>query len=640
MTRSAKTTTKSSGSSKVRYRLGAYVRLSPTDEVREEGSLVSHPQRIRNFVDFKNSQEPGWGEIVEFYTDKDYSGGNTNRPAFKRLLQDLKYGHINAVIVTELSRISRDVKDFCNFWEFAKLHNATFISLKENFDTTTPIGEMMVIQAISFAQFERKTIVTRIKDGARARAERGLSVGGQRVMGYDLHPTKRGHLLVNEKEAATVRYIFDKFLELGSLAKTRDYLNDGGFRTKAYLTKADRAIGGNLWGCSSLLQLLTNHKFVGKVQVNTANRDVPDSEVAPHERYKIVEASWPSIISEEIFQRVQVQLEDNKFSTKHSKHLYRLAGLIECGICGKELSGQSANGKGGKYFYYAHSRKFIVTGSGSHKHRCPLERTEAVRIEEAAIARIIELARNRQLLQHIAEQTESNSEDLVKDLDHVIATQEQERRNLERLKDNLLATLAELPASVSRKTILDKIGEYEKQQNQLAESLTQLKEQRSGKRGKVIHMEQVFRLFKLFQKGFDRQAAHHQRDLLREIIQKVVVYENALRIFYYAGPNDDVSLAATAEEIEQRLLGTPEMTKPPTAMPPALSAGIMRSGVRLSYKMVGETRLELATSCSQSTRATNCATPRTHIFVTGKPITGRPIVVAGLHLLVKVVPSF
>ena len=98
---------------------------------------------------------------------------------------------------------------------------------------------------------------------------------------------------------------------------------------------------------------------------------------------------------------------------------------------------------------------------------------------------------------------------------------------------------------LSRKTILDKIGEYEKQRNQLVESLNEFKERRSGKRGKVIHMEQVIRLFKFFQKGFDKQAAHHQRDLLREIIQKVVVYENALRIFYYTGPSDDVSLGVT-----------------------------------------------------------------------------------------------
>lgn len=168
--------------------MGAYIRLSPSDEIREEGSLVSHPQRIKQFVDYRNSQSPGWGKIVDWYTDKDYSGKDMNRPEFKRLCRDIKDGKVNAVIVTELSRLSQSVKDFVQFWDFLKRHKATFYSLKESFDTSTPMGELMVVQAISFAQFERETIVSRIKEGAKARAERGLTNGGRRMLGYDPDP--------------------------------------------------------------------------------------------------------------------------------------------------------------------------------------------------------------------------------------------------------------------------------------------------------------------------------------------------------------------------------------------------------------------------------------------------------------------
>ena len=102
------------------FRLGAYIRLSPSDEIRDEGSLVSHPQRIESYVTYKNMQQPGWGVIVELYIDKDNTAANMKRPALLRMLQDIKLGRINAVIATELSRFSRNVKDFLEIWDFLK----------------------------------------------------------------------------------------------------------------------------------------------------------------------------------------------------------------------------------------------------------------------------------------------------------------------------------------------------------------------------------------------------------------------------------------------------------------------------------------------------------------------------------------
>ena len=166
----------------------------------------------------------------------------------------------------------------------------------------------------------------------------------------------------------------------------------------------------------------------------------------------------------------------------------------------------------------------------------------------------------------------------MKDLDHVIATQEQERRNLERLKDNLLSTLAELPPGLSSQTILAKVAEYENQQNQVVESLSKLREQRDDKRGKVIDLEQVSRLFRVFQRDFDKRPPHQQRDLLREVVQKVTVHEDGLGIYYYTGPSDEVSLSSSPES---------ENSEPPTASTLASSAGVMRSGVRVSLRLVG-----------------------------------------------------
>ena len=156
-------TLKAESKGEFQYRLGMYIRLSPSDEIRDEGSLISHPQRIQDHVNYRNLQTPGWGVIVEKYEDKDVSGKDMNRPAYLRMLADIKSGKINGVIVTELSRLNRNVKDFLQFWDFLKRYNGKFFSLKENFDTSTAIGEMMVIQSVSFAQFERNSIVDDMK---------------------------------------------------------------------------------------------------------------------------------------------------------------------------------------------------------------------------------------------------------------------------------------------------------------------------------------------------------------------------------------------------------------------------------------------------------------------------------------------
>src|SRR5262245_56641841 len=106
-------TSKKLAAKEVQFRIGAYIRISPTNEDRQEGSMVSHPQRIKNFVAERNSREP-WGDIIEFYIDKDYSGKDTNRPAFQRMMADIHSGRINAIVVTELARLSRSMRDFCN----------------------------------------------------------------------------------------------------------------------------------------------------------------------------------------------------------------------------------------------------------------------------------------------------------------------------------------------------------------------------------------------------------------------------------------------------------------------------------------------------------------------------------------------
>ena len=144
-------------------KVGIYLRVSTEEQARiVDGSLVSQRQRLEEYVEGQNRRQAGWGMIIDAYCDEAKSGKDMNRPQFQRMLSDIRSGRINLVLATELSRLSRSIKDFCGLWDLFKQHNSRFVTLREQFDTTTAAGEMMVFNLINFAQYERKQTAERI----------------------------------------------------------------------------------------------------------------------------------------------------------------------------------------------------------------------------------------------------------------------------------------------------------------------------------------------------------------------------------------------------------------------------------------------------------------------------------------------
>lgn len=538
------------------FRLAAYIRLSPSDEIREEGSLVSHPQRIKHFVDYRNSQTPDWGAIVDWYTDKDYSGKDMNRPEFRRMCRDIKDGKINAVIVTELSRLSRSVKDFCQFWDFLKRHKTTFYSLKESFDTSTPMGELMVVQAISFAQFERETIVSRIKEGAKARAERGLTNGGQRMLGYDLDPYKKGHLVVNEEEKPYVQMIYRKFLETGTVEKLLHYLNENGYRTKAFVTKGGSPRGGKLWSYTTLHRLLTNPSYIGKREINKDNRHLSQEDLSESERYRLVDAQWPRIVPDELFQDVQNLLEANAYNARKHVHTYRLTGLIHCALCGERLIGKSATGKGGRYFYYGHLRKFAATSPSNHRQRCPQENVPAVTIEEAVIQRLSVLRKNKKVLGEILKTNGSNREGRIEQLEALIQSKEQERRKLAKQIDGIVAAMAEAGDS-SRKLLTKRLDEALSLQEAAEAEIRTLKNEKSNTAASVVDLTGAIRILRAFEKGFDDRPVSEQREILSDVMKRILIHPTKIVCEIYGQENEEEIPFTTNDGLPEEISGGP-----------------------------------------------------------------------------------
>jgi len=383
--------------------IGAYIRLSPTNEDQvsaETGSLSSHPKRLEEYVKSRNSHSEGWGQIFDFYVDKDYSGKDTNRPELHRLLQDIVDGRVNAVLVTELARLSRNTLDFLRMWQVFEKYGVQFISLREQFDTTTAAGRMMLLNMVNFAQYEREQTVERIKANNRSRAHQGLASSAQRhVLGYDPHPTTTGSLVPNKKEAAQVKAIFEAFLEKGTLQSTAEELYKRGFRTKEYLTKTGNKKGGRRITFNSLFKILVNRAYIGEREFNKRNAAKRQEALQPGDRYEVVKAVWPAIIPRELFLEVQKKLEENNRLLKNSRedpviYPYILTGLVRCGVCNENLAGRSAKGRGGHYHYYSHRPR----RKGEPKAACSVKRVRAEKIEKAVVERLRLLAKDEDLV--------------------------------------------------------------------------------------------------------------------------------------------------------------------------------------------------------------------------------------------------
>lgn len=193
----------------------------------------------------------GWVATRERYDDGGYSGGNLDRPALKQMLADIQAGLVDVIVVYKIDRLSRSLMDFAKLVEIFDRHNVTFVSVTQSFNTTTSMGRLTLNILLSFAQFEREVIGERIRDKFAASRKRGIWMGGYVPLGYDVRDRK---LVVNAAEAALVRQIFTRFVELGSATILAKEFSGRGVRNKR----------GALIDKGFLYRVLNNRVYLGE----------------------------------------------------------------------------------------------------------------------------------------------------------------------------------------------------------------------------------------------------------------------------------------------------------------------------------------------------------------------------------------
>jgi DNA invertase Pin-like site-specific DNA recombinase len=211
----------------------------------------------------RSQAHAGWTRIRKRYDDGGFSGGSTDRPALQQLLTDVGEGRIDVIVVYKVDRLTRSLADFAKLVELFDRHGVSFVSVTQQFNTTTSMGRLTLNVLLPFAQFEREVTSERIRDKIAASKRKGLWVGGVVPLGYE---AKNRKITVVESEARTVRYIFQRYLELGSINTLLADLREVGIRTKRRALSTGKTIGGIPFGRGTLGYLLRNRFYVGEVK--------------------------------------------------------------------------------------------------------------------------------------------------------------------------------------------------------------------------------------------------------------------------------------------------------------------------------------------------------------------------------------
>ena len=344
-----------------------YTRKSHEEGLQQEyNSLDAQYDSASHYINSQSSQ--GWVRVNKRYDDGGFSGGNIERPALKQLLQDVQLGLIDVIVVYKMDRLTRALLDFSKLVEVFDKHGVTFVSVTENFNTTTSMGRLTLNMLLSFAQFEREVIGERIRDKFLASKRKGLWMGGMPPLGYDVVERK---LIVNRQEEKIITFIFEQYLRHGSIIRLVKELDDRCYRTKSWTTQEGNKRKGKIIDSSMINKILRNPVYIGII-----------SHKGEHHR-----GEHEAIIPQQTWDAVKALHSDKKrhvpksISCK-SEQPYLLRGIIFDQHGWAMTPSHTSKGKRKNYRYYVSTKAMKEGYSGTRLCSLPAEQIEPLVIAQ------------------------------------------------------------------------------------------------------------------------------------------------------------------------------------------------------------------------------------------------------------------
>lgn len=347
-------------------RCAIYTRKSSEEGLDMEFNSLD-AQREAGEAYILSQRHEGWMPVPDIYDDAGFSGGSMERPALKRLMQDIEAGRVDVVVVYKVDRLSRSLTDFSKIIELFDHHTVSFVSVTQQFNTTTSMGRLTLNILLSFAQFEREVIGERIRDKFAASKRKGMWMGGRIPLGYDVVDRK---LIINEAEAKIVRHIFERFITLRSTTRLVKELREKGYHTKTYTTPTGKLLQGKLMDKGYLYKCLHNRLYLGEM---------------PH-KDKCYPGQHNAIISPQCWEKAHKIMQENphtRAGIERRNTPAMLQGILKCGGCSSLMTPTHTNKKGKLYCYYIPSASMKHSCDG-----CPIGRIPAGEIEEVVMGQL------------------------------------------------------------------------------------------------------------------------------------------------------------------------------------------------------------------------------------------------------------
>ncbi len=526
-------------------------------------SVENQLAMCRDYIQY-NIEGAGEAEIVT-YEDEGYSGKNTNRPQFQKMMQEIKKGNCNYLVCYKLDRLGRNIADLANLVEMLNKLNVSFISIKERFDTSTPIGKAMLYFAGVLAQMEREQIAERVRDNMVMLARKGRWLGGNTPLGFAAEAEekvsvngksrKSFRLAVDEQEMQTVRFIFQEYLDHQSLMGIVKYFLGHGIQTKRgneYTTTAIRDILTNpvyctadkeaydyFWnlGCQVCMEKEEADGTYGLIAyAKTSSSQYKNKNNSP-EKWIVAKGKHPGIISGQDFSKIQNLLAKNSSRGegwhKPQNPVALLSGILYCS-CGhlmrpKYYSAKQVTEAGERKFSYLCPYKDMT-----HGEKCSVSNVQGNTLDELVCREVLRYTEENSDIHHMLKEAMARIDDTKEETVTAADLLGQEIQKRKKEVQNLISVLAKSGGDE------DFIRQIEKEIRKLNEECATLEKERteSGEEGKNIQgdrqqMEFLLEQLSSFRSLFGTLTVPEKREYLRMILDKVVWDGEEAHIFIY-----------------------------------------------------------------------------------------------------------
>jgi site-specific DNA recombinase len=341
-------------------RCAIYTRKS-SEEGLEQSFNSLEAQREACLAFILSQKHEGWVALNNRYDDAGLSGGTMERPALKQLLDDILAGKVETVVVYKVDRLTRSLNDFSKIIEVFDSHSVSFVSITQQFNTTTSMGRLTLNVLLSFAQFEREVTGERIRDKIAASKKKGMWMGGVVPQGYDCVDRR---LVVNMSEALTVRKIFREYLRLGCVQKLKDYLDREQIRSKARISVSGRKYGGATYSRGALYHLLNNRIYIGEIVHRDQTHPGRHKSIVPREL-------WNSVAA-----RLQENNQAHRLAESHSRPSLLTGRLFDSN--GARFTPTHSLKKAKRYRYYTSQTVIRQSGAKPQIARFPAQELEDI----------------------------------------------------------------------------------------------------------------------------------------------------------------------------------------------------------------------------------------------------------------------